>query len=151
MISTHRLQKFPDSSSHSLKACWEISRSSTDTLRIVKKVDQAMAAQNYSDDDIFDLHLALTEAITNAVKHGHGGDFSQPVQVRYHVNSDRVLAEVEDQGPGFDPDLICNSLAAEHLDQPGGRGLLLMRTYATWIKYNERGNCVLLCKHRSLD
>ena len=54
------------------------------------------------------------------------------------------IVEVEDQGEGFDPDRVADPLATERLGQPGGRGLLLMRTLATDLVFNRRGNHVTL-------
>src|SRR5262249_43293465 len=97
-----------------------------------------------------DLRLALEEAIVNAVKHGNGYDPAKRVQVRYSVSAERVLAEVEDQGTGFDPARVPDPTAPENLERSCGRGLFLIRAYVTWVRYNERGNCITLCKQPSL-
>jgi serine/threonine-protein kinase RsbW len=69
--------------------------------------------------------------------------------VRYQVDAMRALAEVEDEGPGFDPRTVPDPRAPENLERPSGRGLLLMGHFATWIRYNPQGNCVALCRYRS--
>jgi serine/threonine-protein kinase RsbW len=108
-----------------------------------------MHKHGYSGRDVFAMRLALEEAIVNAVKHGNAGDPSKAVRVCCHVTAQEVRAEVEDEGPGFDPRRLLDPLAVENLDRPCGRGLLLMRHYLTRICYNERGNVVILCKARS--
>jgi serine/threonine-protein kinase RsbW len=108
-----------------------------------------MAAADYPDEDVFGMHLALEEALFNAVKHGNRGDPEKRVRLRYRVTARRVLAEVEDEGTGFKLEQVPDPTAAENLDRPGGRGLLLMRSFMTWVRYNERGNWVSLCKERS--
>jgi serine/threonine-protein kinase RsbW len=60
-----------------------------------------------------------------------------------------VLAEVEDEGPGFNPAVVPDPTLPENLEQTGGRGLLLMRHYMSWVHYSERGNHVTLGKCRS--
>jgi serine/threonine-protein kinase RsbW len=102
----------------------------------------------YSSADIFGMRLALEEAIVNGIKHGHGGDLSKRLRCSYHISAERVLLEVEDQGQGFDPQQIPDPRAPENLERPSGRGVFLMRYYMTWVRYNERGNCVTLCKVR---
>lgn len=52
---------------------------------------------------IDDLRLAVTEACSNAVK-VHRDDAAEPVVVTCHVDGDRVRVDVQDRGPGFDPD-----------------------------------------------
>ena len=115
----------------------------------VKAVVAAMAAEGYAEKDLFAMRLALEEAVVNGLKHGNQGDPFRRVSVRYRVSPEQALVEVEDQGPGFNPDDVPDPLAPESLERPGGRGLLLMRSFLTWVRYNDRGNAVTLCKSRS--
>lgn len=124
-------------------------RTTAEIGEVIEAVAAAMAAAGYLDKDRFAVRLALEEAIVNAIKHGHQGDSTKRVWVRCQVRTDRVLAEVKDQGKGFDPRQVPDPLAPENLDRPSGRGLLLMRSYVTWLRFNERGNGVTLCKARS--
>jgi len=112
-------------------------------------VTSLMAARGYSAKDIFALRLALEEALVNALKHGHNYDLRKQVRVRYQVTADEVLAEVEDQGAGFDPGSVADPRLPQNRERSCGRGLLLMRHYLTWLRYNERGNSAILCKRRS--
>jgi serine/threonine-protein kinase RsbW len=111
---------------------------------------QDMAAVGYSEKEQFGVRLALDEALVNGIKHGNRGDPGKWVAFRYLVTPVMVLAEVEDQGPGFDPEHVPDPLAPENLERASGRGLLLMRSYMTWVRYSERGNRVTLCKYRTL-
>ena len=117
--------------------------------RVIGGVTGAMITADYPARDLFGMHLALEEALVNAVKHGNGGDPDKSVSVRYRVTDRQVLAEVEDEGPGFDQDEVPDPTAPQNLGRPEGRGLFLMRAYMTQIRYNERGNRVALCKERS--
>jgi serine/threonine-protein kinase RsbW len=108
-----------------------------------------MAAAEYPGRDVFGVQLALEEALVNAVKHGNGGDPARSVCVGYRVTDRRVLAEVQDEGPGFDPRQIPDPTASENLDRPCGRGVLLMQHYMTWVRYHVPCNRVTLCKERS--
>ena len=117
--------------------------------RVADAVVAAMAAAGYPDRDRFAVRLALEEAVANAVEHGHQGDPAKRVRVGYRVRADRVLVEVEDQGAGFDPRRVPDPRDPANLDKPCGRGLLLMRSYTTWLRFNARGNRVTLCRARS--
>jgi serine/threonine-protein kinase RsbW len=123
-------------------------QSSAEMSRALATVTATLDRVGYSSGDIFGMRLALEEAIVNGIKHGHCGDFTKRLRCSYHISADCVFLEVEDQGQGFDPLQIPDPLAPENLERPGGRGVLLMRYYMTWIRYNERGNCVTLCKVR---
>jgi len=134
-----------------LDACWhwEGRTAAEDVNAVLGFVAEAMDAADYPDRDLFAVRLALAEALSNALRHGHRGDPTRPVRVRHHVDARRVLVEVEDQGDGFDPARVPDPRAPENRERPGGRGLVLMRAYMTWVRYNGRGNCVTMCKDRS--
>jgi serine/threonine-protein kinase RsbW len=108
-----------------------------------------MAAADYSEKDLWSMCLGLEEALVNALKHGNQLDPTKRVRVRFCVDAERTLVRIRDEGAGFDPDAVADPLAAENLDRPTGRGLLLMRSFLSWIRFNRRGNLVLLCKERS--
>ena len=110
----------------------------------------AIAVFPYTERDLFGIRLALEEAIVNAIRHGHRNDFTKLVRVRFEASDEQFVVEIEDEGPGFDPDGIADPLAPENLERPGGRGVFLMRNYMSWVSYNERGNCVTMCRRRSI-
>jgi serine/threonine-protein kinase RsbW len=116
---------------------------------LLDAVAGVMTGLGFPDKDVFGVRLALEEALVNSVKHGHRNDPTKRVLLRYKVVDEYALVEVEDQGPGFDPFQVPDPTAPESLERPCGRGLLLMRAYASWIRHNERGNCVTLCKYSS--
>jgi serine/threonine-protein kinase RsbW len=116
---------------------------------LLEDVAERLRAAGYSHKEEFGVRLALEEAIVNAIKHGHGGDPTKQVNVRYRVEADRVTVEVEDEGPGFRPEAVPDPLAPENRERDCGRGLLLMRHYMTTVRYNDRGTCVTLCKCRT--
>ena len=124
-------------------------RSAEEVVPALERLSAAMSAAGYPQRDAFALRLALEEALVNALKHGHRGDPSKEVRLRYRVTAEEAVAEVEDQGPGFDPAAVPDPLAPENLEKPSGRGLLLMRRYLSWLRFNERGNVVTLCRRRS--
>lgn len=109
----------------------------------------AMVEHGYTPASCRELRLALEEAIVNGLKHGNAGDPTKRVRVRYRVGPEAVVAEVEDEGPGFDPARVPDPTADENLAKPSGRGLLLMRHYTSWLCYHGRGNHLTLCKYRA--
>jgi serine/threonine-protein kinase RsbW len=127
--------------------CQEVSlRRSAELEPFLDVVTGALTGLGYSPQDQFGVRLALEEAIVNGLRHGNGGDPRKRVRVRYRVRAEALLAEVEDEGPGFDLDDVPDPTLAENLLHSGGRGLLLMRHFMTWVRYHGRGNRVTLCK-----
>src|SRR6267378_951226 len=78
-------------------------RSVATMRQLIETVAAAMTAARFGDKEIFGVRLAMEEAIVNGMKHGHRGDPARTVRVRWRVEAGRVLIEVEDEGPGFDP------------------------------------------------
>ena len=115
---------------------------------VINQILDAMARAGFSERDQFGARLSLEEAIVNGIKHGNRDDPRKSVRVDYSVSGEHFTVSVEDEGPGFDPIGVPDPLAPENLERPGGRGVFLMRHYMTSVEYNERGNCVTLCKTR---
>jgi serine/threonine-protein kinase RsbW len=97
-----------------------------------------MAREGYPDHDIFEMRVALQEAITNAIHHGNQDDPALVVRVDCDLDAERVLVDVRDEGLGFDP------AAAE------GNGLALLRRCVSWVRPSEAGSGMTLCKYRSV-
>jgi serine/threonine-protein kinase RsbW len=110
-----------------------------------------MRILGYANKDIFAVRLAFNEAVINAFRHGNRSDPGKRIHVRYLVTAAEILLQVEDQGPGFDPNQVPDPLSEPFLDRPCGRGLFLMRSYMTWVSFNREGNRVTLCRQRSLS
>ena len=109
-----------------------------ETVPLIEVVANAMVVQGYPRKDIFGMWLALEERLVNLFKDGHKNQPTNQVLVRYKVDPENVLVEVEDQGAEFDPWQEADPTTPQRLDQPSGRGLLLIRSYATWLRYNEQ-------------
>jgi serine/threonine-protein kinase RsbW len=121
-----------------------------DAVPLLDEVAATLAALGYPARDCGGVRLALEEAIVNGLRHGNGGDPTKRVRVGYRAGPNTVLAVVEDEGRGFDPDRVPDPTLPENLERPGGRGLLLMRHYMTWVCFSGRGNRVTLAKRRSV-
>lgn len=111
-------------------------------LEIVEQLQQAA----WSQKDIFGVHLALEEAVVNAIKHGNCEDPDKVVHVSCKISANRCWILVQDEGPGFNPDDVPDCTLDENLDKPSGRGLKLMRNFMTLVEYNEYGNRVVMEK-----
>src|SRR5262245_48957037 len=79
---------------------------------VLDQVLDAMRLCDVPESACFSVRLAVDEAVVNAIKHGHGGDTSKHVTVRYKVDEEQIEVEVEDQGPGFDAADIPDPCAA---------------------------------------
>jgi serine/threonine-protein kinase RsbW len=113
----------------------------TDVLCEVKRND-------FSQDDIFGIHLAIEEAMINAVKHGNMDNPLKHISVKYAVTPDKFEISITDEGSGFKPEAVPDPRCPENLYKVTGRGMLLMRAYMDDVEYNEAGNCVRMIKYK---
>src|SRR3954466_6718565 len=83
------------------------------------------------DDTMADLKLALTEAVSNSVRHAYGPAGNGSVDVVYELHPDRLGIEVVDDGEGFDPEAEPEPDAGvgEELSE-GGLGIAIIRSIA---------------------
>jgi len=129
--------------------CWQTVYTAADVDQFCEEIVQSLHSTGFGDKDIFGVRLAVEEGLINAIKHGHAGDTSKPVRVGYCADAEGVMVQIEDQGKGFDPEDLPDPLDPENMERCCGRGVFLIRTYMTWVRYNDRGNCVTFCRVRS--
>jgi serine/threonine-protein kinase RsbW len=113
----------------------------------VQLVLDELTAFGWSQSDLFGIHMALEESISNAIRHGNKLDPAKSVEVECRLGPRHFWAQIEDEGPGFRPTEVPDCCSDECLDLPGGRGLALMNAYMTRVEYSDRGNRVTLEKH----
>lgn len=104
--------------------------------------------EGWGDHDTFGLHMALEEAITNAIKHGNKYDKDKQVHIECNLSEHRIEVYVKDEGEGFVPEDVPDPTAEENLDKESGRGLLLMRSFMNFVEFSEQGTKVSMWKER---
>ena len=97
----------------------------------------AIEQAGWEGRDVFHIQMAIEEAVVNAIEHGNKKDPSKKVHLHYSIFEDSVELSVTDQGDGFDHQNVADPTVEEHLDQPRGRGVMLIRELMTEAKYNE--------------
>jgi CheY-like chemotaxis protein len=117
--------------------------------------------------------IALEEALLNALYHGNlelGSELREQDTKRYYalaeerrreepyrsrtihfeanLNAQEMTYLVRDGGPGFDPNGVPDPTDPANLERSSGRGLLLIRTFMDEVRHNDRGNEIVMIKHR---
>jgi len=133
-----------------------------DVLKRVRFGDQTL---------IFQITVAVTEALTNAIEHGNLGLKStlresgayqelgderkqmspyrnRVATVHFDLNAEHVQFVIQDQGDGFDTSSLPDPTDPENLMKDSGRGLTLIRTFMDEVKYNEEGTKISMRKLR---
>jgi CheY-like chemotaxis protein len=128
----------------------------------------------YDDSEGTRVGVALEEALANALYHGNlevdselreSDDSSywklaeerskiepyknRRIHVDVELSRDEAVISIGDEGPGFDPSKLPDPTDPANLEMASGRGILLMRTFMSAVRYNEAGNVVTLIKRRN--
>ena len=119
------------------------------TPQVIEDLLAQLRNHAWHERDLFGVHLALEEALVNAIKHGNEEHAGKQVQVCCRINGQIVQIEVADEGPGFDPASVPDPTSENLVDMPHGRGIMLMRSCMSRVEYNDSGNRVLMEKQRS--
>lgn len=86
-----------------------------------------------AEAEVIDIKVALTEALSNILRHAYEDEMVKPIQVKLVVNDDNVEIVLRDFGKKFDVAKIPNpdlNKASE-----GGYGVYLMRTLLDGVQY----------------
>ena len=82
------------------------------------------------------LLLSVTEAATNAIKHGNKCDVNKLITIDVNVESDTLRIIGKDEDKGFDPSKVPDPTEPDNLLKDSGRGLYLMKVYMSDLKFN---------------
>jgi len=116
---------------------------------LIEEVVGRVRSEQWNDKDTFAVELVLEESLANAVKHGNGSDSSKMVRFDCKLSRDKIYGRVEDEGSGFDPNTLEDPREPANQMVESGRGVLLIKHFATKVAWNERGNVVEFEKDRS--
>ncbi len=116
--------------------------------RLAEDIVGRMNRLHWPERDVFAVHLALSEGISNAIEHGNGNDPTKFVMVEARVDKHRVFVRIVDEGIGFDPAQVPDCTDTSHVGEPHGRGVHLMRRLMDTIEFVGCGNDVRMEKRR---
>ncbi|MCU0713369.1 MAG: ATP-binding protein [Pirellula sp.] len=133
---------------------WAIEKSIPSDLdvahELIEQTVLAMTNLDWPGGDVFHVQMAMEEALVNAIEHGNKRCESKQVFVAISVATNEISVQIKDQGDGFDHRNVADPTEEERLDQPRGRGVLLIRELMSDSRYNDIGNELVMIKKRSV-
>ncbi len=118
-----------------------------DLASVREQVCELVMPLHFSEAALFDIRVALGEALANAVRHG-SADSRGDIRIVVRAHEDRVVIEVIDSGSGFSGEHVCS----DDLYASGGRGIMFMRALMDQVMFSPGeggGTVVTLVKHRT--
>jgi len=119
------------------------------------RMQEWLTQQEWPEDGIAELVLALDEALTNVIRHGYGGRCDQPIELDAEVVEDAA------EGPGveihvrdFGAQVALDAICGRDLDdvRPGGLGVHIIRSMTNSAEYRHAeggGMLLILRKYKS--
>lgn len=114
---------------------------------LVERIMTFVADMGCAAGQEFEIRLAISEALANAVEHGCQNDPSKQVQVCVECDLARgMLIVVRDPGQGFDPTQVPSPLEGEQLFRAGGRGIFLINQLMDEVHFHRGGTEIRMIK-----
>ncbi|MFA0961813.1 ATP-binding protein [Roseivirga sp. BDSF3-8] len=117
----------------------------SENIRIIESfIDNAKERFSLNDDIYGNIMIAVTESVTNAIKHGNSGDKSKNVHLSLTIQDNQIVFTIRDEGNGFDHTNLPDPTSPENIDKPGGRGIFLMKHLCDEVNFKDEGRIVEL-------
>ena len=113
-------------------------------LKVLEAIVLELELAQFEPRQIRRIELAYTEALLNAVRHGNEDDPGKMVLIEYGLSWNRFSLSIEDEGCGFNSSELDDPTEEENILRPGGRGLLLIRSLVSDVRFNSQGNRITL-------
>lgn len=109
---------------------------------LVEKILKKLKNSGIKEDILFDLKLALNEALINAIKHGNNLDQHKSVFLKIVKKDNKLEICIQDQGKGFDYTNLKSPTDDENLIKYSGRGIFLIKNFMDELDFSD-GGCKL--------
>lgn len=119
----------------------------SENLDIIRKfIFGIVSDMGFSEEEIYQIELAVDEACANIINHAYIGELNSEENINVAVvkKSDRVEITIADKGIGFDPDSLETPNMDEYLKRmrPGGLGVHLIKTLMDKVTFHiDPGVC----------
>lgn len=87
------------------------------------------------DQRYYNMLVALTEAVNNAIIHGNGADPLKMVELQVRTSATEVIFLVKDSGSGFNQEDVPDPRQPDLLLRDGGRGVFLIKHLADVVEF----------------
>jgi len=118
---------------------------------MIDEVLRLMKLLKWPERDMFNVHLAFEEAMTNAIMHGNRSDPQKNIYLTCDVQENEVVISVRDEGCGFNPDTVPDPRHPDNILTPSGRGILLIRHIMSKVEFLPEGNGLTMTKYRNCE
>jgi serine/threonine-protein kinase RsbW len=117
----------------------------TENIRIIESfIDNAKEKYQLDDDIYGNIMIAVTESVNNAIVHGNKHVADKNVFLSLVLQDSAIKFIIQDEGNGFDYELLPDPTAPDNVDKPSGRGIFLMKHLSDEVEFKDYGRIVEL-------
>jgi serine/threonine-protein kinase RsbW len=123
-------------------------------LVIQSKIENVSLVENLIDEVAIELSIisdmygnvliSTIEAVTNAIVHGNNNDPEKKVTIEVVKDDKKLTIIVEDEGNGFDLNMVPDPTKPDYIEKPDGRGIFLMKNLTDDVEFEKNGAIVKL-------
>jgi serine/threonine-protein kinase RsbW len=116
-----------------------------ENIKIIESfIDNAKEKFEINDDIYGNIMISVTECISNAIIHGNRKDKNKLVHLELMMENDLLMFTIEDEGEGFDQNILPDPTAPENIEKTGGRGIFLIKHLSDEVKFEDGGKKTVL-------
>ena len=113
-------------------------------------VSEHARAAGFSDAEVRNVGLAVSEACANVIRHAYNGEPDHPILLHLVADETRLELWIRDRGTKFDPE----AYQPPDLDEPheGGYGVFIIHSLMDEVEYDtsaSEGTTLRLVKYRT--
>jgi serine/threonine-protein kinase RsbW len=114
---------------------------------------QAAAEAELGEEAIYEIQVAIDEAVANIIDHAYGGEIKGDIECGYEIISQGLRLILRDHGKPFNPDEVepPDILSDPCKRKQGGLGLFFIRQMMDEVKFSfnsDGGNVLTMVKYR---
>ena len=117
-----------------------------DVPRFTKDLLRELIPFKVHKDSIFDIRLAIEEALINAIKYGNKENNNKIIEVKLSADDEKVEIEIKDEGSGYDYQHIPIPVVDENLERLSGRGVYLIKKIMDKVAFLDKGSRIKMVK-----
>lgn len=110
---------------------------------VEKFVENICDYYNINNSYFGNIIVAVTEAVENAIFHGNKSDPQKKVTLTLEPNKKGIVFIVEDEGDGFNHNLIPDPTDIKNQDKKGS-GIFLIKNLTDEVKFLSKGRKIIL-------
>jgi serine/threonine-protein kinase RsbW len=104
---------------------------------IQQATEDVCRAARFGRETVFNLSLAVREAVINAIRHGNRMTREKQVHVVLRLDRDKLSVTVRDEGDGFDFEQLNDPRDPDNLFKSTGRGLFFIRSFVDRVAFSR--------------